>query len=127
MCFDTITQISIKFAGNLALPVELNFVWMARVLHSGWIYLALIGYMGAFVTWLTLLKYVPVGPSFAASHLEIVSVTILSIWIFHEPLTPLKITGGLLILLGVLCLAKEKSAARQERGAEDAFVDTNQA
>lgn len=106
--FDTLTQICMKYAGNVALPMELNLAWAARALKTGYIYLAVGGYLGSFITWITLLKYAPVGPSFAASHLEIVSVTLLSIWLFNEPLTPLKIIGGLCILLGVLCLAKEQ-------------------
>lgn len=106
--FDTLTQICMKYAGNMALPMELNLAWAARALKTGYLYLAIGGYLGSFITWITLLKYAPVGPSFAASHLEIVSVTLLSIWLFNEPLTPLKIIGGLCILLGVLCLAKEQ-------------------
>ncbi|MDR1084045.1 MAG: EamA family transporter [Deltaproteobacteria bacterium] len=108
MFFDTITQISMKFAGNTALPMKLNLDWGLRVLKTAWIYLALGGYLGSFVTWMTLLKHAPVGPSFAASHMEIISVTLLSIWLFHEPLTSLKAVGGLLILLGVMCLAKDQ-------------------
>ena len=108
MLFDTLTQISMKYAGGVALPMELNLAWMLRVLKTGWIYVALGGYLGSFVTWMTLLKHAPVGPSFAASHLEIISVTLLSIWLFNEPLTSLKALGGLLILLGVMCLAKDQ-------------------
>jgi drug/metabolite transporter (DMT)-like permease len=33
-------------------------------------------------------------------------VTLLSVWLFQEPLNSRKILGGVLILLGVLCLAK---------------------
>lgn len=116
MFFDTLTQISMKYAGNVALPMELNLAWVSRVLKTAWLYLALGGYLGSFVTWMTLLKHAPVGPSFAASHLEIISVTLLSIWIFHEPLTPLKITGGILILLGVMCLAKEPKPDNKSQG-----------
>lgn len=72
--FDTLTQICMKYAGNVALPMELNLAWAARALKTGYIYLAVGGYLGSFITWITLLKYAPVGPSFAASHLEIVSI-----------------------------------------------------
>lgn len=111
MFFDTITQISMKYTGSMALPMELNLAWVARVLKTGYLYLALGGYLGSFITWMTLLKHAPVGPSFAASHLEIISVTLLSIWLFNEPLTPLKVSGGLCILLGVMCLAKDQKPA----------------
>ena len=68
------------------------------------------GYLGSFISWMTLLKHAPIGPAFAASHLELVSVTLLSVWLFHEPLNSYKVVGGLLIILGVLCLAKNEDA-----------------
>ena len=58
---------------------------------------------------MTLLKHAPVGPAFAASHLELISVTLLSIWLFNEPLTFAKVLGATLILIGVLFLAKDES------------------
>lgn len=106
MCFDTLTQISIKYASNFALPMEFDLAWFSRILRSVWIYLAFVGYLGSFAAWMTLLRHAPVGPSFAASHLEIISVTLLSIWLFNEPLTLYKGIGGVLILLGILCLAQ---------------------
>lgn len=110
MCFDTLTQISIKYASVVALPMEFNFPWFARIMGSVWIYTALAGYVGSFITWMTLLRHAPVGPSFAASHLEIISVTLLSIWLFNEPMTLYKGIGGILILLGILCLAQNASS-----------------
>jgi drug/metabolite transporter (DMT)-like permease len=50
-----------------------------------------------------------VGPAFAASHLEIISVTLVSVWLFDDTLNIAKIAGGLLILSGILCLAKGES------------------
>ena len=123
LCFDTLTQICMKYAGEQALPVELDTVWLLRVLETVWVYLALGGYLGSFVTWMTLLKYAPVGPAFAASHLEIASVTLLSVWLFNEPLTTNKVLGGVLILLGVVCLAKGQGAAGDDQKTGDDRVD----
>ncbi|MDR1685666.1 MAG: EamA family transporter [Desulfovibrio sp.] len=114
MSFDTLAQISFKQASLLALPAEADAAWLFRLFSRIWIYGAVAGYLGAFITWMTLLKYAPVGPSFAASHLELISVTLLSVWIFGEELNVCKIAGGLLILLGVLCLAEEGKAAGDE-------------
>jgi drug/metabolite transporter (DMT)-like permease len=115
LCFDTLTQICMKYAGEQALPMEFDRAWLLRVLGTAWIYLALCGYLGSFATWMTLLKYAPVGPSFAASHLEVASVTLLSVWLFNEPLTTYKVLGGALILLGVACLAKGRDPAQGGR------------
>jgi len=123
--FDTFTQISFKYAAMATLPLELNVAWFVRLFSEPWVYGAVFGYLCAFITWMTVLKHMAVGPSFAASHLEIVSVTILSIYLFNEPLNAYKVTGGLLILVGVLCLAKsegEEERAHETR-ADDALYE----
>ena len=106
LCFDTLTQISTKYTTMAADPLAFDLAWFFRVIATPWLYVAICCYLGAFITWMTLLRYAPVGPSFAAAHLELVSVSLLSVWLFHEPLNAYKIIGGLLIIAGVLCLAK---------------------
>ena len=112
MAFDTITQISFKLAGNHALPVEANLAWLLRLFGEPWVYGAVLGYLGAFFTWMSLLKHAPIGPAFAASHLEVISVMALSVWLFHEPLTATKLLGAAAILAGIICLGlAEREAA----------------
>ena len=113
MLFDTLAQVSFKYASLHAGPLVMDIAWLGRVFGHIWIYGAFVGYIGAFFTWMTLLKYAPVGPAFAASHLEIVSVTLLSIWLFDDALALSKVAGGLLILAGVLCLARGEAQAPQ--------------
>ena len=103
---DTLTQVSIKYAGNAAGEAEFSAAWILSIMKVAWIYIAIVGYCGSFITWMTLLRHAPIGPSFAASHIEIVSVTLLSIWLFNEPMTLYKGIGFVLIISGVLCLAK---------------------
>src|SRR5574344_1062554 len=86
MAFDTLAQLSFKQAGDSALPLEFSVHWLQRVFSQPWIYGAFVGYIGAFFTWMSLLKHAPIGPAFAASHLEIVSVMLLSVWLFDERL-----------------------------------------
>ncbi|WP_431636215.1 DMT family transporter [Dyella sp. KULCS107] len=112
MGFDTLTQISFKLAGNHALPVEANLAWLLRLFGEPWVYGAVLGYLGAFFTWMSLLKHAPIGPAFAASHLEVISVMALSVWLFHEPLTATKLLGAAAILAGIVCLGlAEREAA----------------
>ena len=108
MSLDTFDQISFKNASAVVEPFVINVDFFVRILSNIWVYGAIAGYIGSFIIWMTLLKYAPVGASFAASHLEIVSVTIVSYYLFNEPLNNYKIIGGVLILLGVLCLAKDE-------------------
>ena len=120
MSFDTLAQICFKFTAIHADPLDFDMAWFVRVFSHPWVYGAFLGYIGAFVTWMTLLRYAPVGPSFAASHLELISVTALSVWLLNEPLNMYKIAGGVLIVLGVLCLAK--SEANTEVSGEESHA-----
>ncbi|WP_343596154.1 EamA family transporter [Acinetobacter sp.] len=115
MAFDTLAQISFKFASIHAMPLSFDLPWLIRVFSHPWIYGAFVGYIGAFFTWMSLLKHAPVGPAFAASHLELISVTILSMWLFNEPLTLTKIIGALFIICGVFFLAKDESQMDAEQ------------
>lgn len=116
MTFDTLTQISFKMAGNHALPVEASAAWLWRLFGEPWVYGAVLGYLGAFFTWMSLLKHAPIGPAFAASHLEVVSVMLLSVWLFHEPLTATKLIGATAIIAGIVCLG----LAEREEAPPDA-------
>ena len=111
MLFDTLAQVCFKLAGNLALPVQANLDWALRLFSHPYAYGAILGYIGAFFTWLTLLRRAPVGPAFAATHLQVVSVLFVSAWLFHEPVTLLRGLGAALILAGIVCLGYAETPA----------------
>ncbi len=110
MAFDTLAQISFKYAGAHALPLEFTPAWLLRVFGQPWIYGAFVGYVGAFFTWMTLLQRAPIGPAFAASHLEIVTVLLVSVWLFNEHIGWPQVLGGLVIVAGIACLAVSETA-----------------
>ena len=118
MAFDTLAQLSFKKAGDAALPLEFSPSWLWRVFAHPWIYGALIGYIGAFFTWMHLLRRAPVGPAFAASHLEIISVLVLSHYLFQETIGLPQILGCMFIVAGIACLAL--SEARDHGAAKPA-------
>ena len=117
MGFDSIGAISFKYAGMHALPVEANIEWLLRLFGKPWVYGAVVGYIGAFFTWMTLLKHAPIGPAFAVTHLEVVSVMIFSAWLFQEPVTWSRVLGAAVIVAGILCLAFAESGAHPEHDA----------
>ena len=119
MGFDTLAQISFKYAGTQALPVEASPAWLLRVFGQPWVYGAVVGYVGAFFTWMALLKHAPIGPAFAASHLEVVSVMLLSVWLFDEHLTAARVLGAIAILAGIVCLGLAES---REHAPEAAVI-----
>jgi len=105
LLFDTIGQTSFKLTANHAEPLEANIDWIIRVFTNPWVYIAIFGYIGAFFTWMILLKKAPVGPAFAASHLEVVTVMLVSIWVFNEHITLVRFSGAALIIIGIIFLA----------------------
>ncbi|WP_445114939.1 DMT family transporter [Acinetobacter sp. WZC-1] len=113
MAFDTLAQLSFKLASIHAMPLTFDWAWLVRVFSHPWIYGAFIGYIGAFFIWLNLLKHAPIGPAFAASHLELISVMFISVWLFNEPLTLTKVLGAVLIFAGVCFLAKDEESSQQ--------------
>jgi drug/metabolite transporter (DMT)-like permease len=109
LIFDTWTQISFKLASEQVGPFVMDLAWLKAAGLSPWICGAVTGYLGAFVTWMTLLKHAPIGPAFAASHLEVVTVLIILAVFFGEHLTPMQIIGAICIVLGILFLSLSES------------------
>lgn len=118
MAFDTLAQVSFKLAANHAMPLAFGAAWMLRVFTAPWIYGAIVGYVGAFFSWMTLLKRAPIGPAFAASHLEVISVLAISVLYFDERLSWPQLLGSVLIVVGIVCLARSETT-------EHAHVDAD--
>jgi drug/metabolite transporter (DMT)-like permease len=112
--FDTIGQVGFKLAAMATAPPGFDAAWLQRVFFERWIYLAVAGYLGAFFTYMTLLRYAPIGPAFAASHLEIVTVLMVSVWLLGETLSRWQVLGGILILGGVGILAAKREPGRNQ-------------
>lgn len=105
IAIDTFVQIGFKLAGNNTLPVTLDLPWLERVLREPWLIGVLLGYGAAFLVYMSLIKNAPIGPAFAASHLEIVTVTLFSVFVFGDTVTLWQALGCCAIVLGVLVLA----------------------
>lgn len=103
--FDTVGQTGFKFSAINALPLDYSIDWVLRILSNKWIYITTLSYIGAFFTWMILLKKVPVGPAFAASRTQIVTVMLVSVFIFNEELTLNRCLGAILIISGIIFLA----------------------
>jgi drug/metabolite transporter (DMT)-like permease len=103
--FDVCSQLCFKMAANTAGEFSPELGWLIRVVTEPWMYGAIMGYLGAFFTWMTLLRHAPVGPAFAVSHLEVIGVMIVSVPLFNEHLSSLQLLGAGIIIAGVICLA----------------------
>jgi drug/metabolite transporter (DMT)-like permease len=105
IAFDTLTQVSIKLASGQAGAFSMSMDWLIVVLHNPWLYAAVLGYLGAFFAWMTLLKHAPVGPAFAASHLGLIPVLLISATYFGEKLTTMQFLGAVSIMIGIVFLS----------------------
>ncbi len=123
LSFDTVSQLSFKLAANHAIPLVIAPSWLFRVATAPWIYGAVLGYLGAFVTYMSLLRHAPVGAAFAASHLQVVSVILVSAWLFHERLSLAELLGSALIVGGILVLSTNKSDTRHADSAAALLTD----
>jgi len=105
LLFDTAGQLGFKLAAAGAGVVELDWRWPTAIFTQPWVYVAIAAYVGAFFVWMTLLQHAPIGPAFAASHLDIVSVSIVSMLWLGESLSTAQIAGSCLVLAGIGVLA----------------------
>lgn len=105
MAIDTFVQIGFKLAGNNTLPVTLDWPWLQRVLNEPWLIGVLLGYGAGFLVYMTLIKHAPIGPAFAASHMEIVTVTLFSVFVFGDTISAWQALGCCAIIAGVVVLA----------------------
>ena len=101
---DTFGQVAFKLAGERTLPVSLDWPWLTRVAHEPWAWAIAGCYISAFLTYMMLIKRAAVGAVFAASHLEVGTVLIVSYLYFGERLTLIQALGALAILTGVVIL-----------------------
>ncbi|MBS7836028.1 DMT family transporter [Wohlfahrtiimonas chitiniclastica] len=120
LLFDTLGQTSFKLAATAAEPLAMSMDWVVRVFTNVWVYVAIFGYIVTFLAWMTLLRHAPVGPAFAAAHMEVVTVMIVSIWLFNDHITFGRFLGALLIVIGIVCLAFAEKQAMALEAAEKA-------
>ena len=115
LAIDTFNQVAFKMAGERTAPVTFDADWLTRVLSEPWTGAIIAGYLVAFLIYMTLLRDVQIGPAFAASHLEIVTVMIFSVLFFNERFTPWQVVGCVAILGGVAILAVTEKADEREK------------
>ncbi len=109
MALDTTAHVFFKLAANRAAPLEADLDWALRLFGAPWVYGAVACYIATFFVWMTLLRHAPIGPAFAASHLEVLGVLVASVWVFDETVSARQLGGAALIVAGIVCLAFSES------------------
>lgn len=105
LTLDTLAQTGFKLSAERAGKAQFDWQWVLATISQPWVIAVLVGYLGAFGVYMTLIKSAPIGPAFAASHLEIVLVILVSILFLGETLSLIQALGCFVIVVGVLVLA----------------------
>ena len=114
---DTLGQIGFKLTAVGVGAMQLSLDWLTGLLLTPSFFMIVLAYCGAFVLYMTLMKDVDVGPLFAASHLELVSVSVFAYVWLDERLAPIQLAGCALVVAGVIMLGL--SEHRASKAAEE--------
>lgn len=113
---DTVAHICFKLAALGAGPLDLGIDWVLRAANQGPLYIAIGCYAATFFIWIRLLRRAPVGPAFAASHVDVVTVLIAAALLLHEHISTHQMVGAGMVVAGIACLALAESRDASAKG-----------
>lgn len=87
--------------GMMKTTFQLNPLSIIKLLFSPFIFSGLVLYGVATILWLFILSRVPLSIAYPVQSIAYVLAVFGAYFIFHEPLSPTKIIGVILIILGV--------------------------
>ncbi len=109
LAFDTLGQVGFKLVADHTSPVLFELDYLLRLIREPWALAVVVAYLGAFITYMSLMKYAPIGPLFAASHLDIVVIALVGVAFFHETLSLAQVAGCLTIIAGIAILSRDEA------------------
>ena len=99
-------QIAIKWqvleAGAFPADPADKFRFLARLLLNPWVLSALAAGLLASVSWMAAMTRLELSHAYPFMSLAFVLVMVCSAWFFSEPITPLKVAGIVLVVLGLV-------------------------
>lgn len=107
---ETICQISLKTAGMATGPFDFSPTAFVLALSTPWLWAAIACYVGAFLSWLTILRRSTLSAAFATSGIVFVAVMCSSWLVFGERVGTLQLVGSSIILIGIFMIGTDKSA-----------------
>ena len=111
LAWDTATQILLKLgvAAHGVFPMHAPgaaLAYLAALATEPAIWLGAVSLVLAFLTWLAIIARIDLSKAHPATSFSYVTVTLASGVFLHEQVSPLKIAGILLIMLGVFLVAE---------------------
>jgi drug/metabolite transporter (DMT)-like permease len=110
LVFETICQVSLKKAGLAVGEFGFTPDDFHRAITTPWLWSAIGCYVGAFLSWITILRKSTLSAAFATSAIVFVAVMVSSWVIFAEKVGVLQIVGSCVILIGILMLGADEAA-----------------
>jgi drug/metabolite transporter (DMT)-like permease len=110
LAFETGSQISLKKAGLDVGAFDFSRMAFARAIAEPWLWSAIGCYLGAFLSWITILRKSTLSAAFATSAIVFVAVMTASWLVFGEHVGVLQIIGSLIILVGILMFGADDAA-----------------
>ena len=97
---DTLGQLAFKRAATVSKEGEGWHYWV-NLFSNGWLWVGIGSYVGEFLLWLAFLTLVPLSEGILLGSVNIIAVMVVGRILFKEKLTPLRLTGILLVASGV--------------------------
>ena len=103
----TVSEVCLKMGANQTLYHNNFLDWLGIAsLGTGWVWLGILFYLGSFVSWLHVLRLVPLNIAFNLVNIEHVFIPLASACFLSEHISPLRWAGIMLVLGGVWIIAK---------------------
>jgi len=109
--FETLCQISLKFAGHATGAFDFSLVAFRNALATPWLWVAIGCYVGAFLAWMTILRKSTLSAAFTISAIVLVAVMFASWLVFGEHLSWLQLLGATIIVAGILAIGDDDASA----------------
>jgi drug/metabolite transporter (DMT)-like permease len=104
---ETVCQISLKLAGRFTGAFDFSIAAFRHALGTPYLYVAIVCYVGAFLSWMTILRQSTLSAAFTTSALVFVAVMFSSWLVFGEHIGALQLLGSAIIVAGILLLGTD--------------------
>ncbi|MBZ6078866.1 DMT family transporter [Microvirga puerhi] len=105
---ETLAQVALKAAGDRLGSMDFGVGWVMSAITDPWTVAGVIGYVGAFASWMTVLNRIPLSLGFPLTSVIYVTVTAASVLLFREEFGVLRWSGIMLIVVGVVIIGTEE-------------------
>ena len=104
---EMLSQIALKMAGRDTGEFDFSWTGFGRVLASPWIWTAVCTYLGAFLSWMLILRKSRLSAAFPTSAIVFIGVMFSSWLVLGETVTWTMVAGAALIVGGILLLGTD--------------------